>query len=123
MRWWVGVALPVVYFANIFLLDEPFFMVFFILQNIFYIFASIGAILRRGHVRTKIFFIPFYFVMVNAAAVAAIFTFLSGGRLSSWEKAETTRNTEENSFVEPVLKVIEGRKKISDPVEKYERIT
>lgn len=123
MRWWVGVALPIVYVANIFLLDEPRFMVFFILQNIFYIFASIGAILRRGHVRTKIFFIPFYFVMVNAASVAAILTFLSGGRLSSWEKAETTRNTEENTFVEPVLKVIEGRKKISDPVEKYERIT
>ena len=123
MRWWVGMALPVVYVANVFLLNEPFFMVFFILQNIFYIFASIGAILRRGHVRTKIFFIPFYFVMVNAAALAAIFTFLSGGRLSSWEKAETTRNTEENSFVEPVLKVIEGRKKISDPIEEYERIT
>ncbi len=123
LRWCVGVTLPVVYAASILLLDEPFFLVFFILQNIFYIFASIGAILRRGHVRTKIFFIPFYFVMVNAAAMAAIFKFLSGGRLSSWEKAETTRDVEENSFVEPVLKVIEGRKKISDPVEKYERIT
>ncbi|MCK4548520.1 MAG: glycosyltransferase family 2 protein [Candidatus Krumholzibacteria bacterium] len=123
LRWCVGVALPVVYAASIFLLDEPFILVFFILQNIFYIFALIGAILRRGHVRTKIFFIPFYFVMVNGAAMAAIFTFLSGGRLSSWEKAETTRNVEENSFVEPVLKVIEGRKKISSPVEKYERIT
>ena len=123
MRWCVGIALPVVYVASTFLLDEPFFMFFFILQNIFYIFASIGAILRRGHVRTKVFFVPFYFIMVNAAATAAIFTFLSGGRLSSWEKAETTRNVEEDSFVEPVLKVIEGRKKLSDPVEKYERIT
>jgi len=123
MRWCVGIALPVVYTASIFLLDEPFFMGFFILQNIFYIFAAIGAILRRGHVKTKIFFVPFYFIMVNAAATAAIFTFLSGGRLSSWEKAETTRNVEEDSFVEPVLKVIEGRKKLSDPIEKYERIT
>ena len=61
--------------------------------------------------------------MVNAAAVAAIVKYLSGGRLSSWEKAETTRNVEEHSFIEPVLKVIEGRKKTSDPVEKYERIT
>ncbi len=123
MRWCVGIALPVVYTASIFLLDEPFFMGFFILQNVFYIFAAIGAILRRGHVKTKIFFVPFYFIMVNAAATAAIFTFLSGGRLSSWEKAETTRNVEEDSFVEPVLKVIEGRKKLSDPIEKYERIT
>ena len=123
LRWGVGAVLPVVYVASMFLLDEPFFAVFFVLQNIFYIFAAIGALLRRGRVRTRIFFVPFYFVMVNAAAMTAIFTYLTGGRLSSWEKAETTRHVEEHFFVEPTLKVIEGRKKITDPVEKYERIT
>jgi cellulose synthase/poly-beta-1,6-N-acetylglucosamine synthase-like glycosyltransferase len=123
LRWGVGVTLPVIYVASIFLLDQPIFAAFFALQNIFYIFAAIGALLRRGRVRTKIFFVPFYFVMVNAAAVSAIFTFLTGGRLSSWEKAETTRHVEEHSFIEPALKVIEGRKKVADPVEKYERIT
>ncbi len=123
LRWGVGAALPVVYVASMFLLDEPFFTVFFVLQNIFYIFTAIGALLRRGRVRTKIFFVPFYFVMVNAAAIAAIFKYLSGGRLSSWEKAETTRYIEEHSFIEPALRVIEGRKKITDPIEKYERIT
>ncbi len=123
LRWGVGMVLPIVYVASMFLLDEPFFTVFFVLQNIFYIFAAIGALLRRGRVRTRIFFVPFYFVMVNAAAMTAIFTYLTGGRLSSWEKAETTRHVEEHLFVEPALKVIEGRKKITDPVEKYERIT
>ncbi len=123
LRWGVGATLPVVYTASMFLLDEPFFAVFFILQNIFYLFAAIGALLRRGKVRTKIFFVPFYFVMVNAAAISAIFAYLMGGRLSSWEKAETTRLVEEHSFIEPALRVIEGRKKVADPVEKYERIT
>jgi cellulose synthase/poly-beta-1,6-N-acetylglucosamine synthase-like glycosyltransferase len=123
LRWGVGAVLPVVYVASMFLLDEPFFAVFFVLQNIFYIFAAIGALLRRGRVRTRVFFVPFYFVMVNAAAMTAIFTYMTGGRLSSWEKAETTRHVEEHLFVEPALKVIEGRKKITDPVEKYERIT
>ena len=123
LRWGVGATLPVVYAASMFLLDEPFFAVFFILQNIFYVFAVIGALLRRGRVRTKIFFVPFYFVMVNAAAISAIFTYLTGGRLSSWEKAETTRQIEEYSFIEPALRVIEGRKKVADPVKKYERIT
>ena len=123
LRWGVGVVLPVVYVASMFLLDEPFFTVLFVLQNIFYIFAAIGALLRRGRVRTRVFFVPFYFVLVNAAAMTAIFTYLTGGRLSSWEKAETTRHVEEHSFVEPALKVIEGRKKITNPVEKYERIT
>ena len=123
LRWGVGATLPVVYAASIFLLDEPFFAVLFVLQNIFYLFAAIGALLRRGRVRTKIFFVPFYFVMVNAAAISAIFTYLTGGRLSSWEKAETTRHVEDHSFIEPALRVIEGRKKVTDPVEKYERIT
>jgi cellulose synthase/poly-beta-1,6-N-acetylglucosamine synthase-like glycosyltransferase len=123
LRWCVGASLPVIYVASAMLLDKPFFAALFILQNIFYIFAIIGAFLRRGRVRTKIFFVPFYFVMVNAAALAAIFTFLAGGRLSSWEKAETTRHVEEDQFIEPALKVIEGSKKVSDPVGNYERIT
>jgi cellulose synthase/poly-beta-1,6-N-acetylglucosamine synthase-like glycosyltransferase len=123
LRWCVGAALPIVYFASAMLLHEPLFAAFFILQNIFYVFAVIGAFLRRGRVRSRVFFVPFYFVMVNAAALAAIFTYLAGGRLSSWEKAETTRHVEENSYIEPALKVIEGSKKVSDPVGKYERIT
>jgi cellulose synthase/poly-beta-1,6-N-acetylglucosamine synthase-like glycosyltransferase len=123
LRWCVGAALPVVYVANIFLLDNPLFAALFALQNIFYIFAIIGAFLRRGRIRSRIFFVPFYFILVNAAAMAAIFTYLAGGRLSSWEKAETTRDVEEKSFVGPALKVVEGSKKATDPIEEYERIT
>ncbi len=123
LRWCVGATLPLLYVASMMLVSDPFFAGLFILQNLFYVFAAIGALLRRGKVRTRIFFVPFYFVMVNAAALAAIFTYVTGGRLSSWEKAETTRNVEEDSFVEPVLRVIEGKKTTPDPVEKYERIT
>ncbi|MBN2070199.1 MAG: glycosyltransferase family 2 protein [Candidatus Krumholzibacteriota bacterium] len=122
LRWWVGALLPVLYIANIFLLSDPPYLVFFVLQNLFYLFALTGALLRRGHIRTRIFYIPFYFVMVNSAAFAAILTFLAGRRFSSWEKAETTRDVEKDQFESPALRVIEG-KKTSKRIEKLNKIT
>ncbi|MDD3643426.1 MAG: hypothetical protein PHQ19_08205, partial [Candidatus Krumholzibacteria bacterium] len=124
LRWYVGALLPVLYAVNIMLLDGPFFRAFFVLQNVFYASAVAGAILRRGRVKSRVLLVPFYFVMVNGAALAAIATWLAGGRLSSWEKAETTRHVEERPAAAPAaLRVIEGQKKISGPLEDFERIT
>ncbi|MCU0638681.1 MAG: glycosyltransferase family 2 protein [Candidatus Krumholzibacteria bacterium] len=123
LRWWIGALLPVLYVANVFLLGDPVFYAFFLMQNAFYIFAMVGAVLRRGRVRSRIFFIPFYFVMVNTAALAAILTYMTGGRLSSWEKAETTRDMDENYLETPVLRVIEGNKKAPESLENLNKIT
>lgn len=124
LRWWVGALLPILYVVNIRLLDDPVFGVAFILQNLFYVSAIAGAILRRGHVKSRVLLVPFYFVMVNGAALAAIATWLAGGRLSSWEKAETTRHVEERPAPPAsALRVIEGQKKVSGPIEDFERIT
>jgi len=127
LRWWIGPILPLLYIANMFLLDDPFFLAIFILQNIFYLLAIIGALLRRGKVQSKLFFIPFYFVLVNGAALTAILTYLGGSRLSFWEKAETTRDAHEDAPAGPKLRVIEGKKSLayradSGKVEKFERI-
>jgi len=128
LRWCVGPLMPVLYAANIALLANPVFRVLFVLQNAFYVLAIVGALLRRGGVQSRILFVPFYFVMVNAASLAAIVTYLGGDRLSSWEKAETTRDTGESAGFAPRLRVIEGKKELSyggkhKGVEKLERIT
>lgn len=128
IRWCVGPLLPALYAANMLLLSDPFFRALFVLQSVFYILAIVGALLRRGGVQSKILFIPFYFVMVNAASFAAIVTYIGGDRLSSWEKAETTRDTDERTGFAPKLRVIEGNKELSyagkhKSVEKLERIT
>ncbi|HSG29353.1 MAG TPA: glycosyltransferase family 2 protein [Candidatus Krumholzibacterium sp.] len=123
LRWWVGPMLIAVYALNMALLRDPVFYTFFLLQNAFYIFAVIGAFLRRGRIRSRIFLIPFYFVMVNAAALFAIVTYVFGGRFSEWEKAETTRDMEERQPETPRLRVIEGKKKISKNLEKLNKIT
>ena len=113
LRWWIGPLLPLIYFTNLLLIDNPIFMTLFVLQNIFYISAAVGALLRRGRIQSKYLFVPFYFVLVNAASLAAITTYLSGRRLSSWEKAETTRDVQEHAFLRPHLTVIDGKKDYS----------
>ncbi len=128
LRWSVGPLMPVLYAANIPLLANPAFRALFVLQNAFYILAIVGALLRRGGVQSRILFVPFYFVMVNAASFAAIATYIGGNRLSSWEKAETTRDTDEHAGFAPKLRVIEGKKELPyagkhKGVEKLERIT
>jgi poly-beta-1,6-N-acetyl-D-glucosamine synthase len=128
IRWWIGPLLPVLYAASLVLLSHPACFALFVLQSLFYVLAIVGAILRRGGVQSRILFIPFYFVMVNAASFAAIMKYLCGGRLTSWEKAETTRDAHEQAVTAPRLRVIEGKKDLSyqgkhKGVEKLERIT
>jgi cellulose synthase/poly-beta-1,6-N-acetylglucosamine synthase-like glycosyltransferase len=113
LRWWLSTLFPVLYTTNLLLIKEPLFLALFLLQNAFYLFAIIGAFLRRGKIQSKILFIPFYFVLVNAAAFSAILAYVGGGRFASWEKAETTRNVHESALSTPRLRVIEGKKKYS----------
>jgi biofilm PGA synthesis N-glycosyltransferase PgaC len=128
IRWWIGPLLPVLYAASLVLLSHPAWFILFVLQTLFYVLAIVGAILRRGGIQSRVLFIPFYFVMVNAASFAAIVTYFCGGRLTSWEKAETTRDAHEQAGFAPRLRVIEGKKDLSyqgkhKGIEKLERIT
>jgi biofilm PGA synthesis N-glycosyltransferase PgaC len=128
IRWFVGPLLPALYVANLMLIADPVFATLFVLQNVFYGVAVAGAFLRRGGVRSKILFIPFYFVMVNAASLAAIVGYLCGDRLAQWEKAETTRDPHEGAEPQPQLRLVEGKKDLSytgkgKGIEKLERIT
>jgi cellulose synthase/poly-beta-1,6-N-acetylglucosamine synthase-like glycosyltransferase len=95
LRWWIGPMLPLIFVANLLLANEPLFFGIFMLQTLFYILALMGFITGVEGKQSKIFYIPFYFVMVNAAALFAIVTYISGKRFSVWDKAETTRNINE----------------------------
>jgi len=110
MRWCVGPLLPALWVVNLLLVSHPVFRVLFILQNVFYLIAAIGSLLRRGGVQSRILFIPFYFVMVNAASLAAIVAYLRGDRLASWEKAETTRDPHESPERPARIQIVDGKK-------------
>ncbi|MDX1400695.1 MAG: hypothetical protein R3245_02135 [Kiloniellales bacterium] len=94
MRWAVGPLLFVAFFANAMLFaTSAFYTLTFILQTICYLAAINGWRMRRAKRPHPVFYLPFYFTMVNFAAVIAIAKFLSGERQTVWDKAESARLT------------------------------
>ena len=61
------------------------YMVFFILQVIFYFFALAGGMARF---KNKLFDIPHMFCVMNMAAVVGLYRFLRNRQDVTWEKAE-----------------------------------
>lgn len=54
----------------------------------FYLAAISGWILEERHIKVKIFFIPYYFCMMNYAVIMGIIRFVSGKQSAIWEKAK-----------------------------------
>ncbi len=55
---------------------------------IFYVLAWIGFILEKKEIKIKAFFIPYYFTMMNYAAIAGFLRFTNGKQSSVWERSE-----------------------------------
>ncbi len=91
LRWLVAIFLILIFLSNIFMIDSNFYRIFLLLQLSFYGLAGLGAYLQWKEFRCRIFYIPFYFCLVNFAALVALFEFLSGKRYSVWNVAPTTR--------------------------------
>jgi cellulose synthase/poly-beta-1,6-N-acetylglucosamine synthase-like glycosyltransferase len=90
LRWLIFLFLISVFCANLFLLHEQFYAFTFAAQIIFYGFALIGFLLRQKY-KIKIFYIPFYFCLVNFASIVALNKFFIQGETRIWEKAYSTR--------------------------------
>lgn len=85
MRWLVPVWLVLLIFANFFLLGIPFYRLTLLVQIVFYLLAIIGWRMQVMGKKIKLFYIPFYFCLLNAAALKGLVNFLSGVRIESWE--------------------------------------
>lgn len=65
---------------------EPFYAVTFALQSAFYALVALGWALRaRRAGRLRLFSVPYYFGLVNVAALLALFSWLSGRRHIAWK--------------------------------------
>jgi cellulose synthase/poly-beta-1,6-N-acetylglucosamine synthase-like glycosyltransferase len=94
LRWMVGLFLAVTFVSGAALAaSSPVYLVLFAGQVLFYAFAMVGLTLRNAHKPRKLFYIPFYFTVVNCAAMTGILKFMAGQRLTVWDKAESTRLT------------------------------
>jgi len=64
------------------------YQVLLLCQVGFYLAAISGWILEERHIKVKIFFIPYYFCMMNYAVIMGIFRFARGKQSAIWEKAK-----------------------------------
>jgi glycosyltransferase involved in cell wall biosynthesis len=79
----------VCFVVNLILLREGiFYLVFFVLQCLFYFLASTARLLGFN---SKVFYMPFYYCMTLVAQLYGAFNQLTGRSKPFWEKAESTR--------------------------------
>ncbi len=90
LRWTLApLAMILVFFLNIFLLNEgSIYQFMMIAQVAFYFFAALGYILETRQMKVKAFFVPYYFCMMNYAVFRGFFRFLAGRQSVLWERAQ-----------------------------------
>jgi biofilm PGA synthesis N-glycosyltransferase PgaC len=57
-------------------------------QILFYVASIAGYLLESKKIKIKILFIPFYFSMMNYAAIAGTFRYFKGKQSAAWEKSK-----------------------------------
>ncbi len=87
-RWFIPVQLILLFMANLALLGTPIYQVFFLGQVIFYALAVVGLF---TNIEAKgVFALPYYFCLVNLAALLGIIRGLADLQPVTWEKLERT---------------------------------
>jgi len=88
LRWFAPFFLISIFITNLYL-DSIFFKITLFVQIGFYSTALIGLLVKGKF--GKMFTIPFYFCLINLAALAGFINYIRGRRQSIWEVAATTR--------------------------------
>ena len=92
LRWMVGPVMFLVFVSNVVLMrGSAFYTGTLAAQVLVYLAAISGWHMRKTRKPHPLLYLPFYFTMVNLAAVVAIAKFVSGRRQRVWEKAESAR--------------------------------
>lgn len=93
LRWSLGAILLLLLASSAVLAAQsPGYAAFLGLQLVCYAAALAGWIARRRQSVPRVLYVPFYFTMVNWAALVALGRFVSGRRQATWEKAASTRH-------------------------------
>ncbi len=93
LRWLAFLFLIGIFLATAILIKNPFYYYMLIAQIVFYSFSFAGFLLRNK-CKVKIFYIPFYFCLVNFASAVALLNFFKGNQTRTWDKAHSTRKQE-----------------------------
>ena len=102
LRYSIPLSLTLAFIANSFALDAgPFYQYAYFAQILFYYAAFIGWLGARSGVRLGPLALPYYFVLVNAAAAVAFAKFMRGESHVVWEPLRDWPQTEPAGTSEP----------------------
>ena len=86
LRWLVPIFCITLFISNIFLSAKYLiYAILLIAQLIFYTAAGIGYFLEKKGIRSKIFYLPLYFCIVNTASLISLFKVFKKENIVTWE--------------------------------------
>jgi hypothetical protein len=90
LRWTLApLFLPILLILNILLAQNSlFYQVILVAQVLFYLAALAGYLFEQRKMKVKIFFVPYYFCMMNYSMYAGFLRFMRGRQSVLWEKAK-----------------------------------
>lgn len=92
LRWTITPFLLIAAFIlNITIVSKyqiPLYILLLICQMLFYSLAILGYYFEQKHIKIKIFFIPYYFCMMNYAVIAGIIRYFRKNQSAAWEKSQ-----------------------------------
>lgn len=91
LRWTASpVCLIILFISNAWLANQSevgLYMVFFLLQTVFYAMAAIGWFFANRNLNIKAFYIPYYFLFMNLSLFIGFSRFVSRKQVPIWEKS------------------------------------
>jgi len=85
LRWLVPVFMAGAFFANLFLLKASLLhQIIFALQITFYVLATTGWLKSQQPAISKLFYVPYYFCLVNYASLLGIISHYRGKKFAVW---------------------------------------
>ncbi|PWJ38518.1 glycosyltransferase family 2 protein [Sediminitomix flava] len=91
IRWTLSpLALPIILITNSLLHFEVggFYSFLWYAQVTFYLLAGLGWVFEKRKIRSKILFMPFYFIMMNYSVFLGYFRLVKGSQSVVWDKAK-----------------------------------
>jgi biofilm PGA synthesis N-glycosyltransferase PgaC len=91
LRWTLApIFLPVLLVVNTILAarGEKGYLIFLVVQLLFYLAAFFGFLMERQKMKVKAFFVPYYFCLMNYSMYAGLVRLLRGRQSVLWERAK-----------------------------------
>jgi cellulose synthase/poly-beta-1,6-N-acetylglucosamine synthase-like glycosyltransferase len=97
LRWFVPVFLLFSLASSLLLWNLPFYRIAALLQASFYALAACGWIVGRRQNSTRALYIPYYFCLVNTAALFGIVQFCRGSLSPTWQTVRDQKPLDQES--------------------------